>query len=78
MNAGTTKLSTVHSFKGWEINHLVLVLDRPNWQENPELRKTQLDELVYTGLTRCKRNLFILNFGHDSYHQFFTNYINRR
>ena len=27
MNAGGMKLSTIHSFKGWEINTLFLIID---------------------------------------------------
>ncbi len=27
MNAGLIKLATIHSFKGWEINTLILIID---------------------------------------------------
>lgn len=54
MSAGTTKLSTIHSFKGWEINHLVLIIEgRSGEEETGEL--ITMDELIYTGLTRCKK-----------------------
>lgn len=63
MNRGTTKLSTIHSFKGWEIRNLVLLIE-------PNTRKEE-GELIYTGLTRCRKNLLILNFGNEEYHSFF-------
>ena len=25
------------------------------------------DELLYTGLTRCRRNLFVINYGNEEY-----------
>lgn len=67
MNAGTTKLSTIHSFKGWEINTLILVLTN----DNQNSQDISYEELIYTGLTRCKRNLIILNYGNERYHKFF-------
>ena len=61
MNPGTIKLSTIHSFKGWEIPNLFLILN-PN--ENN-------DELVYTALTRCRYNLFIIDIENKHYKDFF-------
>ena len=34
MNSGTTKLSTIHSFKGWEIHTLFLIIDNPSTDDN--------------------------------------------
>jgi superfamily I DNA/RNA helicase len=31
-------------------------------------------ELVYTAITRCKENLFIINCGNERYHEFFNNF----
>lgn len=64
MNPGIMKLCTVHSFKGWEINTVVLILEP---QEEPELQ----DELIYTAITRAKNNLLIINLGNNRYHAFF-------
>ena len=68
MNPGTLKLSTIHSFKGWEIYNLVLIISSSN---NAGTEKTSIDELVYTGLTRCRKNLIVINIGNDRYHNFF-------
>ncbi len=67
---GTMKLSTIHSFKGWEIHTLFLILDG---QE--EDQKFLTDELVYTAITRARFNIVILNLGMMKYHQFFENSI---
>jgi len=64
---GTMKLSTIHSFKGWEIHTLFLILDG---QE--EDQKFLTDELVYTAITRARFNLIILNLGMIKYHHFFN------
>lgn len=64
-NRGTLKLSTIHSFKGWEANTLFLILE-PRY-ESGEF-KMSFDELIYTGLTRSKLNLIILNYGNGDYH----------
>ena len=64
MNPGTMKLCTIQSFKGWEINTIVLILEP---QDQPELQ----DELIYTAITRARSNLVIINLGNDRYHEFF-------
>ena len=64
-NPGTIKLSTIHSFKGWDIPNLFLILN-PN-EDN--------DELMYTALTRCKYNLFIIDIENEHYKDFFTSNI---
>ncbi|WP_336783317.1 nuclease-related domain-containing DEAD/DEAH box helicase [Paenibacillus illinoisensis] len=71
MNASTTKLSTIHSFKGWEINNLVLIIEGTTEGTKPEELNT-MDELIYTGLTRCKKNLLIVNIANEKYHSFFA------
>lgn len=80
MNRGTFKLSTIHSFKGWESPVLFLVIeDKLKTQEhlmtfeNKVLKPLEFsDELVYTGLTRCKDYLFVINLNNQEYHKFFT------
>lgn len=64
-NRGTLKLSTIHSFKGWESNTLFLILE-PRYESGDF--KLSFDELIYTGLTRSKLNLIILNYGNGDYH----------
>lgn len=77
MNPGTVKLATIHSFKGWEINTLILVLfsDQATVRMNGGREGGEAisdEELVYTAITRCRHNLFVANFGNRKYHQFFS------
>jgi superfamily I DNA/RNA helicase len=65
-NSGTMKFSTIHSFKGWESNTLFLILE-PRFQ-NGEFNMS-FDELIYTGITRSKSNLIIINHGNTDYHK---------
>ena len=80
MNRGTFKLSTIHSFKGWESPVLFLVVE-DNIKNSGNLISTNSqgfrpsefsDELVYTGFTRCQNFLFIINVDNDAYHNFFN------
>ncbi len=71
MNPGTIKISTIHSFKGWEIDTLFLIIT-----EKIEEKYIFLEELIYTALTRAKRNLCIINFNNTNIHVFFKNNIN--
>lgn len=67
MNSGTTKLSTIHSFKGWEISTLFLLVEN----ESDEEHEFTTDELIYTAITRCRQNLIIINIGNERYDGFF-------
>lgn len=70
MKTGTTKLSSIHSFKGWE-SHTVFLLIEPE-----EGNQFESIELVYTGLTRAQLNLFVFNMGNDFYDEFFNREMN--
>jgi len=70
MKTGTLKLSTTHSFKGWEIDTLFLFIEKE--EEDKEFTN---DELVYTALTRAKRNLVVFNLGNRKYDVFFKSEI---
>lgn len=72
MENDNIKLSTIHSFKGWEAHTIILLLeakqvDTDN-KDNPEL--------IYTAITRAKNNLFIMNRDNETYHNFFKQNIN--
>ena len=67
MNSGTIKLSTVHSFKGWESELLFLIIE-PKYHSYSEFEQS-FDEIIYTGLTRSRSNLIILNYGNEDYHE---------
>ena len=64
MKTGTMKLSTVHSFKGWEINSAIVIIEQEDQQKEFETA-----ELIYTGLTRARVNLLIINIGNAKYDQ---------
>lgn len=67
MNSGTIKISTINSFKGWESEVVFLIIE-PIYDRETSFNLS-FDELLYTGLTRCKRNLVIINFGNIEYDQ---------
>ena len=62
MNCGMLKISTIHSFKGWESRAVFLIVEN-------EATQAEFDELLYTGITRAKENLVVINFGNEVYHQ---------
>ena len=71
MKTGTTKLSSIHSFKGWESHTLFLIIE-------PETGDNQFEtvELIYTALTRAQINLFVFNMGNTFYNAFFRDKMN--
>ena len=66
-NSGTLKLSTVHSFKGWESELLFLIIE-PLYG-NANKFNVAFDEILYTGITRSRSNLIIINYGNQNYHE---------
>lgn len=64
MNSAGLKLSTINSFKGWEINTLFLIIDGES--------KFESNEKIYTAITRCRSRLIILNLNHTDYDTFFS------
>ncbi len=63
MNSAGLKLSTINSFKGWEIHTLFLIIDGES--------KHETSEKIYTAITRCRSRLVILNLNHKEYDDFF-------
>lgn len=63
MNTGTIKISTIHSFKCWESEVVFLLLEKKNESER------SFDEILYTGLTRTRSNLVVINLGNQEYHE---------
>ncbi|OOB79247.1 MAG: hypothetical protein BEN19_00695 [Epulopiscium sp. Nuni2H_MBin003] len=64
MNPEAIKFSTIHHFKTWECDTLVLVLDG---------RKHKVtDDIIYNALTKCRKNLIIINVNDYSHHEFFA------
>ena len=58
MNSGLTKFSTVHSYKGWEIKTLFLIVEK-------DTLEATYKELIYTGFTRCMNHLVIIDIDDD-------------
>lgn len=57
------KINTIQSFKGMEMDNVILLIG-----ENDQ------EELVYSGITRAKKRLVIINNGNEKYHDFFAKY----
>ncbi len=56
------KLSTIHSFKGYEAKTLFFLMTKDDIE----------DEVIYTAFTRAKENLYIINNGNEKYDEFFS------
>lgn len=79
--SGTVKFSTIHSFKGWEIETVFLIIDDQAAEEQLLTDGEQDDEvthitpeLLYTAFTRAIRNLVIIEIGKSRYTSFFKDY----
>jgi len=59
MGDSRLKMSTVHSFKGWELLNIIIYIP----PRAPESNK-KLDAIVYTAITRTRENVIILNANH--------------
>ena len=72
MDYGCLKLSTIQSFKGWDAENVLLFIEH-------ELGSDFLKpENIYTGITRAKSKLFIINLGNSYYDEFFSKYVNTK
>jgi thymidine kinase len=56
MADGRLKISTVHSFKGWEIPNVIIIT--PFMEHKSEV---SLDFILYTAITRAQDNLIVFN-----------------
>ncbi|WP_160286924.1 nuclease-related domain-containing DEAD/DEAH box helicase [Pseudomonas knackmussii] len=66
LNSGVMKLSSTHSFKGFESPFIFLLM---NNNDSPEM--------VFTGLTRAKENLMVLLERDNPYLDFFGKHLNK-
>ena len=66
------KISTIQSFKGWESPSVIVILE-----SDPTLHNTTFcpmsPQTIYTAITRARENMYIINIGNDTYHDFFYN-----
>lgn len=77
---GKMKFSTLHSFKGWEIHTVFFILSDVDEEIEPQVGNSLLEnyvspEIIYTGITRARNNLNIINIGVDKYDEFFLHEI---
>lgn len=67
------KLSTIQSFKGWEAKTIICIIQNDRYNDDNVVSSS---ELVYTGITRAKENLLIVNLGNQQLDTFFKSHIN--
>ncbi len=73
MNPGCIKISTIESFKGWEIYTLFLLLDS-DVTAPEDIQRIFSEKRIYTAMTRAKQNLIVLDCGvMPEYSEFFRN-----
>ena len=73
-------MSTIHSFKGWESNTIILIIQpemavNDNYDDYKIQQRENTPALIYTALTRARCDLFILNLNNLQYHSFLKNNI---
>ena len=56
MGDSRLKISTIHSFKGWEVLNVILYIP-----ENHYVGDDVYDKIVYTAMTRTRQNLIVIN-----------------
>ena len=73
MDNGSYKMSTIHSFKGWELDNIILIINPSPLNTNYEEDKNTY-ELIYTAITRAKKRLHILIVGNSELEAFYKKY----
>ena len=68
MDTRYLKLSTIQSFKGWEAQTVICIIQNDAYSVDNTIASP---ELIYTGITRAKENLFVINIGNNDYDEFF-------
>lgn len=63
------KISTIQSFKGWESPSVIVILENDIVLHN----RPMSPQTIYTAITRARENMYIINIGNDTYHNFFYN-----
>ncbi len=61
---GRLKMCTIHSFKGWELMNIIIYIP-----EQTQGNEKQMDSILYTALTRSRKNLIIFN-NNERYFEF--------
>ncbi len=66
------KISTIQSFKGWESPSVIVILENDIVLHNTTFRPMS-PQTIYTAITHARENMYIINIGNDTYHNFFYN-----
>ena len=73
MGDSRLKMSTIHSFKGWELKTIIILIPPEEY-----FKKMNFDYLLYTAISRARKDVFVINcsqkyyeFGRKSYWQRF-------
>lgn len=66
------KISTIQSFKGWESPSVIVILENDTISDDTNYHPMS-PQAIYTAITRARENMYIVNIGNDSYHNFFYN-----
>lgn len=56
MGDGRIKMSTIHSFKGWELKNVIIFIPFSSSDH-----MSNIDSVIYTAITRTKANLIVIN-----------------
>lgn len=73
MSSPGLKMSTVHSYKGWEAETVVFLIPRFSTDESKDKTDISNPQVIYTAITRSTKNLIIINLGDTRYDGFFRN-----
>ena len=65
------KMSSIYSYKGWEADNVILLIQPAKEFIQAEDSIMAMPELVYTAITRARNNLFVINLGNTMFHDFF-------
>lgn len=70
------KLSTVHSYKGWEAETVILLIQPVDKFSSYPVNAVDINpEVIYTAITRSSKNLIVINLGVDKFDGFFRTHL---
>ncbi len=78
MKGDVLKLSTIHSYKGWEAHNVIVILEPEGTGVYCVPANLNSPEIIYTAITRAKESLFVINLGNTKYHSFFEKSIQNK
>lgn len=66
MGDGRLKMSTIHSFKGWELLNVIILTPSDEFQN---MNNSNVDYLIYIALTRARQSVIVFN-RHSKYKEY--------